>query len=360
MFFGPKLVNLYLMKSLQVLAIALLFLASCGGKKEKISANAKPAGPPPAPKVEGYVVKIIPVSDNIRLPGSIIANEATEIHPEISGRLTYLNVAEGRNVGSGTLIGKIYDGDLRAQLSKLNVQLQQAQRTAKRYEELLKIQGVSRQEYDMHVLDINTIKADMALVQSNLKRTEIRAPFSGTLGLKNISPGAYVTPATVLTSIRQMNQLKLDFTLPEKYVPKIKAGQLVNFKLENNPKLYGAKIVATEMSISEESRSLNVRALVLNNDGNIMPGAFVEVLTNFEPDPTAIMVPTQAVIPQAKGKKIVVYRNGIASFDNVETGIRDSSMVQITSGLKVGDTIIVSGLMGLKPGGKLVVAKLRN
>ncbi|MFZ1529221.1 MAG: efflux RND transporter periplasmic adaptor subunit [Ferruginibacter sp.] len=348
------------MKNLKVFSIIVFMLASCGGKKEKISANAKPAGPPPPPRVEGYVVKTIPVSDNIKLPGSIIANEATEIHPETSGRLTYLNVAEGRNVGSGALIGKIYDGDLRAQLSKLNVQLQQAQRTAKRYEELLKIQGVSRQEYDMHVLDINNIRADMAIVQSNLKRTEIRAPFSGTLGLKNISPGAYITPATVLTSIRQNNQLKLDFTLPEKYAAKIHAGQLVNFTVENNPKLYGAKIAATEMSISEESRSLNVRAIVLNNDGKILPGAFVEVVTNFEPDPTAIMVPTQAVIPQARGKKIAVYRNGIASFDNVETGIRDSSMVQITSGLKVGDTIIVSGLMGLKPGGKVVISKVKN
>lgn len=345
------------MKNSKIFILTLITLAACNSKKDKISANTKPAGPPPVPKVEAFIIKTSALSDNVKLPGSIIANEATEIHPEISGRLTYLNIAEGRSVGTGALIGKIYDGDLRAQLNKLNIQLQTAQRTAKRYEELLKIQGVSRQEYDMHVLDINTIRADMAIVQSNLKRTEIRAPFSGVLGLKNISPGAYVTPASVLTTIRQNSQLKLDFTLPEKYAAKIKPGQLVHFTVENNPKLYGAKIAATEMSISEESRSLNVRAVVVNNDGAIMPGAFVEVQTNFDPDPNAIMVPTQAVVPQAKGKKVVVYRNGSVTFDNVETGLRDSSMVQVTSGLKVGDTIIISGLMGLKPGGKVEINK---
>lgn len=341
--------------------IFVSILTSCSSKESKngVASKGAPSGPPPT-RTDVFIVGTSPLSDNISLPGSIIANEVTEIHPEISGRLTYLNISEGQPVGKGTLLGKIYDGDLRAQLSKLAIQLQQAQRTAKRYEELLKIQGVSQQEYDEHLLSISNIQADMAIVQSNIKRTEIRAPFSGTLGLKSVSPGAYVTPATILTSIRQNTQLKLDFSLPEKYATKIQVGQLVYFKMENNDKEYSAKILATERGITEDSRSLNVRALLVNNDGKIMPGNFVEVTTNFAPDPTAIMVPTQAVIPQARGKKIAIFRNGISVFETVETGLRDTSMVQITSGLKVGDTIIVSGIMSLKPNGKVTLGKVIN
>jgi membrane fusion protein (multidrug efflux system) len=272
--------------------------------------------------VDAYIVKVIPVSENLELPGSIIANEETEIHPEISGRLTYLNATEGRTVGKGTLIAKIYDGDLVANLNKLRVQAQVAEQTAKRYAELLKINGISQQEYDLAALQINNIRADMAIVQSNITRTQVRAPFSGVLGLKMVSPGAYITPQTIITTIRQNSQLKLDFTLPEKYSGKIVRGQLLSFTAEGNPKIYNAKVIATESGVSETDRSLKVRSLVVNSDGKLLPGIFVKVQTRFDPDPNAIMIPTQAIVAQARGKKVVVYHDGDISFDDVETGIR--------------------------------------
>ena len=344
----------------RVVFLSAIFLQACGGKekKEAAAAAAKPAGGPPVSKVDAYIVKTTALTDNLELPGSIIANEATTINPEISGRLVYLNTAEGRAVGKGTLLAKIYDGDLTAQLNKLKVQVQVAQQTSKRYEELLKINGISQQEYDLAKLSINNLQADMAIIRSNIMRTEIRAPFTGTLGLKNISPGAYVTPQTIITTIRQNSQLKLDFTLPEKYTRKIKIGQLINFTSEGNDKNYNAKIIASESGVAEENRSLQVRTLITNNDGKLLPGQFVKVKTNFDPDPDAIMIPSQAVIPQARGKKIAVYRNGIASFEDIVTGARDSASVQITNGLKVGDTIITTGLMSLKPGGKVQLNKI--
>ncbi|MEO6404268.1 MAG: efflux RND transporter periplasmic adaptor subunit [Ferruginibacter sp.] len=333
---------------------------SCGSKEKKITASTKAKGPMPMPRVDGYVVKTVPVTENLELPGSLIANESTEIHPEISGRMTYLNAAEGKSIGRGGLIAKIYDGDLVAQLNKLRVQLQVAEQTANRYNELLKINGVSQQEYDLQALQITNIWADMSIVRSNITRTEVRAPFTGVLGLKNVSPGAYITPQTVITTIRQNSQLKLDFTLPEKYSGKITNGQLLNFSVEGNAKTYAAKVVATEAAVTEESRSLHVRAMVTNNDGKLLPGTFVKVQTKFDPDPNAIMIPSQAIVPQARGKQVVVYRGGTVSFDNVITGIRDSAMVQITSGLKVGDTIIITGLMSLKPGGKVELNKQKG
>lgn len=360
--FKFQFVNLTVTKTLLFfIIISGVLLNGCASKEKKTkSATTASPGPPPAPRVDGYVVKVIPIADNLELPGSIIANESTEIHPEISGRMTYLNAAEGKKVGKGTLIAKIYDGDLRAQLNKLRVQLRVQEQTAKRYQELLKINGVSQQEYDMIALQSNNIRADMAIVQSNIMRTEIRAPFSGTLGLKMVSPGAYITPQTVLTTIRQNSRLKLDFTLPEKFTGRLRPGQLVSFVAEGNDKIYNAKVIATESGVSEESRSLNIRALVINNDGRLLPGSFAKVKIGFEPDPNAIMIPSQAIVPQARGKKVIVYRGGNISFEDVTTGMRDSAMVQITHGLKVGDTIITTGLMSLKPNGKVVLNKVKS
>ncbi len=334
----------------------ILLLSACGGAEKENYAPS--AAKPPIQKVEGYIVTKMMISDKAELPGSIIANETTEIHPEISGRLIYLNMNEGKTVGKGTLLAKIYDGDLQAQLKKLNVQVAVAEQTVKRMEELLKISGVSQQEYDLSALQVNTIRADMEIVRTNISRTEIRAPYSGTLGLKNISSGAYITPQTTLTTIRQNSQLKLDFILPEKFTNSMKPGQSVDFTIEGNPKKYTARIIAAESGLSENTRSQNIRALVTNNDGHLLPGVFAKVATDFNADPNGLMIPTQAILPQARGKKVIVYRSGTATFTDVTTGIRDTSFIQITSGLKAGDTIVTTGLMSLKPDAKVELNKI--
>lgn len=347
--------SIYFLSSI-LLSAFLLF--SCKGSDKKEAAAAAPK--PQAMKVEGYIVKTMTVTDKAELPGTIIPNEETEIHPEISGRLVYLNLNEGKVVGKGTLLAKIFDGDLQAQLKKLNVQLAVAEQTVSRMGELRKIDGVSQQEYDLSALQVNTIKADMEIVRTNISRTEIRAPFSGTLGLKNISAGAYISPATTLTTIRQNNQLKLDFTLPEKFTNSFTIGQLVNFSTEGNSKTYTAKVIAAESGVAENTRSLNIRAVVTNNDGKLLPGTFAKVATNFNTDPNGLMVPSQSILPQARGKKVILYRGGIASFADVVTGLRDSAFVQIISGVKEGDTVITSGLMSLKPDAKVSITKINK
>ncbi len=338
--------------------ILVFLLSSCSSSDKKAAAPA--ATKPPVPKVEGYIVKTKQVSDREELPGSIIANETTEIHPEISGRLVYLNINEGKTVGKGALLAKIYDGDLQAQLKKLNVQVAVAEQTVKRMGELLKISGVSQQEYDLSVLQVNTIRADMDIIKTNISRTEVRAPFSGTLGLKNISSGSYVTPQTIISTIRQNSQLKLDFVLPERFTSSLKTGQLVDFTVEGNSKKYTARIIAAESGLAENTRSQNIRAVVTNNDGKLLPGVFAKVVTDFNTDPNGIVIPTQAILPQARGKKVIVYRSGVATFTDVTTGIRDSSLVQILTGLKAGDTIITTGLMSLKPDAKVEMGKINK
>lgn len=341
-----------------IILISAFVLSSCKGSDKKATATAAPK--PQVMKVEGYIVKTMTVTDKAELPGSIIPNEETEIHPEISGRLIYLNINEGKVVGKGTLLARIFDGDLQAQLKKLQVQLAVAEQTVSRMGELRKIDGVSQQEYDLSTLQVNTIKADMEIVRTNISRTEIRAPFSGTLGLKNISAGAYISPATTLTTIRQNSQLKLDFTLPEKFTNSFTIGQSVNFTTEGNPKTYTAKVIAAESGVAENTRSLNIRAVVTNNDGKLLPGTFAKVATNFNTDPNGLMVPSQSILPQARGKKVIIYRGGVASFTDVVTGLRDSAFVQIISGVKEGDTVITTGLLSLKPDAKVSITKINK
>jgi membrane fusion protein (multidrug efflux system) len=334
-------------------------LFSCSTSDKKANSTVA-AAKPSVQKVEGFIVATKLVSDREELPGSIIANETTEIHPEISGRLVYLNISEGKTVGKGALLAKIYDGDLQAQLQKLNVQLAVAEQTVKRMGELLKISGVSQQEYDLSALQVNTIKADMDIVKTSISRTEIRAPFSGTMGLKNISSGAYITPQTIITTIRQNSQLKLDFVLPEQFTGSMNPGKLVDFTVEGNPKKYTARVIASESGLMENTRSQNIRAIVTNNDGKLLPGVFAKVMTDFNTDPHGLIIPSQAILPQARGKKVIVYQSGVAKFMDVTTGIRDSSFVQVLTGLKKGDTVITTGLMSLKPDSKVEISKINK
>ncbi len=339
------------------------FLAGCGDNAKNEAAAPRPAAganKQMVSQVEAYVVKTQSLGASVEVPGSLIANQSTELNPEISGRIVQLNVSEGRQISKGMLIAKLYDGDLQATLKKLQVQLQIANQNEQRSSQLIKIQGISQQDYDASLLNVNNIKADIEVTQATIIKTEIRAPFNGKVGLKNISMGAFVTPATVVATIQQTDILKLDFSVPEKYIAQIKTGQKVNFTTEGSSKPYTATIMATESGVTQETRSLSIRAIVQNKEAGLVPGVFAKVILHFEPDPNAIVVPTQSIIPQARGKKVIVYRGGIAKFTDVTTGIRDSATVQITSGLQAGDTIVTTGLLSTRPDAKIQVTKIIN
>ncbi|MEP7279517.1 MAG: efflux RND transporter periplasmic adaptor subunit [Bacteroidota bacterium] len=345
---------------LPVFIAAIMALSACANKDrdDKVIRPSGTGSRPMVTQVEGYIVKARLLGASVEVPGTLIANQATELHPEISGRIVQLNVSEGRQVAKGMLIAKLFDDDLQATLKKLYVQLQIANQNEQRSSQLVKIQGISQQDYDASLLNVNNIKADIEITKATIIKTEIRAPFNGKVGLKNISTGAFVTPSTIVATIQQTDILKLDFSVPEKYIQQIKVGQPVSFTTEGSDRKYTARIMATESGVAQETRTLAIRAIVQNKETRLVPGVFAKVVLNFEPDPNAIVVPTQAVIPQARGKKIIVYRGGMAAFVDVTTGIRDSSMVQITSGLKPGDTIVTTGLLSVRPGSKIQVNKM--
>ncbi|MBO9618984.1 MAG: efflux RND transporter periplasmic adaptor subunit [Niabella sp.] len=339
--------------------MSLLFIALAFGCKEK-KKEAPAAQKRGAGKVDVYIVKTAPFSETIEVPGSVVANEVTEIHPEVSGRVVQLNVREGQFVSRGVMLAKIYDGDLQAQLNKLEAQLKIAQVNENRAQQLVNIQGISKQDYDNSLLAVKNIQADIALVQTEISRTVVRAPFSGKMGLKAISPGAYVTPATAIATINQVSSLKIDFTVPEKYTGQISEGQIVNFTVEGSPRTYAAKVMASESNVAITNRSLTVRALVTGTTQGLIPGSFAKVTLHFAPNPSAIFIPTQSIVPTARGKQVILVVKGKALFSDVETGIRDSSRVEITKGLKQGDTVLATGIMATKPNSKVDIKKVIN
>ena len=351
--------NLKLLSTIFFLILSAV-IVSCDDKKKDAAPTA--AGAQSQQQVitaDALIVATRPLSSDIEIPGTILANETTEIHPEISGRVVRLNVREGTFVGKGALLAKLYDGDLQAQSRKLEVQLKIAEQTEARQAQLLKIQGISQQEYDLSLLQVSNLKADLDIIREAVRKTQILAPFSGKLGLRNISEGAYVTPATIVTTISQVSQLKIQFNVPEKYGSQLRTGQSINFTIDGSAKTYTANIIAAEVKMDENTRSLAIRGLVKNGDAALIPGVFAKVKIVLGQNLNAIMVPTIVVQPQGRKKLVYLYKGGKSIPADITTGIRDSSNVQVLTGLNVGDTVITTGLLFLRPGADVKLKKIQ-
>lgn len=331
---------------------------SCKSEKKTDKSAAVPNRNKPI-TADAFVAKTQALSENIQVPGSLLPAEGTDIRPEIAGRLVSINFTEGAFVKKGALLAKLFDDDLKAQLRKLEVQLEINQKTVERYRELLKIQGISQQDVDLSELQVNNNKADIELVKVSIAKTEIRAPYNGRIGLRNVSLGAYVSPTDIIATLRQVDQLKLEFTVPEKYSTVFKQGKLVSFVIDGASKEFSATVIATEYFIDANTRSLNVKGIVKSNDPALVPGAFAKVDLDLDRDNNAIIVPTQAIIPLSKGKQVIVYRGGKPDFKEVVTGIRDSSYIQVASGINAGDTVVISGLMAIKPNSQIQLSKVQ-
>lgn len=315
-------------------------------------------GPPKAISVNGFVVEPRNLENNILASGTLLANEEVELHPEVSGKITALNLNEGQPVSKGALLVKLFDADLQAQLKKLITQRETAEKTEQRVKQLLAINGVGQSEYDAAFTTLAGINADIEYTQAQISKTEIRAPFNGIVGLKSVSPGAYVSPATTIATLQQIDPLKMDFTVPEKYSSTIGKGDGIKFLVDGFSQTFVAKVYAIEPRIDEATRTVKVRAMAQNAGAKLFPGAFAKIDLGLKNIQGALMVPTQCIIPDARNKKVIVVREGKAEFTKVETGIRNEAYIQITSGLQAGDTLVATALMYVKPGGEVKVAKV--
>ena len=311
-------------------------------------------------KVDAIIVKPSLLINEISVSGSLLAFEEVELKNEVAGRVVKINLPEGKFVKKGTLLVKLFDDDLQSSLHKLTTQLAIQQKIYNRQSELLKVNGISQNDYDQTGLLLNSLKADIEVEKTLIRKTEVLAPFDGVIGLRNISIGAIVTPSTLLSTIRTANKIKLDFSVPEKYSSVISTGMKVKFKMSNNDKTYDATVIATEQGINVGTRSLKVRALVNSSARELVSGAFANVTLRLSENHNALMIPTQTIIPEEENKSVIVARNGKAHFITVQTGIRKASDIEITDGLQPGDTVITSGLLFLKEGGKLQYATIKK
>ena len=339
-------------------SLSSLSLSSC--KEKADAANAKNKSQAGAPPIVDVIVAVPRSIDNkIEANGSIVAGEYVELHPEISGRIVYLNVPEGAHVAKGTVIARINDADLQATLEKSKVQLELYKKTEERVRKLLDINGINEADYDLAVNNVNGTKADIDYTQAQLDKTIIRAPFDGVVGLRQVSPGAYVTPANIIATVQQLDRTKVDFTVPELYTSVIKKGGLVDIQLDaaTNTRRKGL-IVATEPQINLTSRNLKVRALLQDGQGH--PGAFVKVFVDAGVDKKAILVPTSCIIPEDRNNQVIIVKDGKAKLVNVTTGVREASNIEITKGLNAGDTIIVTGVLFARPQFPVSIRSVRS
>jgi membrane fusion protein (multidrug efflux system) len=338
------------MNKILLTIIALFVLSGMFSCKQK---GTKTNEKPPV-KVNIIIAEKANFTASIEVNGSALSEEMIELHPEISGRLIYLNIPDGASVTAGTVLAKINDADLQAQLEQQRVQLDLASKTEERLRKLLAINGVNQSEYDASLSQVNAINANINILNAELDKTIIKAAFSGILGLRMVSPGAYVTPQTILGTLQQVDKIKIDFTVPETYTKLVAVGNAVYIKTNDKDEILPAVISAIEPQINADTRNIKARARLKN--GYVSPGTFVKVI--LIKNDQRIVVPSNAIIPNASSNQVIVIKNNKAQFVNVETGLRNADAVELLSGINSGDSIVVSGVLFVRPNASVIIGKV--
>lgn len=290
------------------------------------------------------------ITERLVTTGTVRANEYVDIVSEISGKISQIYFEEGTRVTKGELLLKIDDSELIAERQRAIHRVELAERAEARQQQLLEEGVISSENYDVALGELNVLRAELQLIEAQLLKTEIRAPFGGVIGLRWVSPGSYLSSQTRIASLHDLDPVKLDFTVPEKYAALLRVDDEIAFAVEGLDRSFPGTIYAVEPSVDAATRSLRVRARCPNSDGALVPGVFANVDLVLRSIPDALTVPSIAVIPELGGKKVFVYEDGVAQPRQVETGIRSENTVQVTHGLAEGDLVITTGILQLQPG----------
>ena len=325
----------------------------------RIKSNAeigKPSGSGSVvPTVTGMILKPQSFKDNISISGTLEADEQVEIRSEISGVVESINFKEGSKVSEGQVLLKVNDIELRAQLSKALTAKRLASENERRAKLLLEKQAISQEEYDIAGADYQSASAEAELIEAQLSKTIIRAPFSGTIGLRSISKGTYVTPTTVIAKLVNTDELKITFSVPEKYASQVNVGTILTFTTSDSREQHSATIYAIDPEVDIATRTLRMRAIMDNRENKLYPGAYANVQLPLETVNDALLVPSESLIPVQNGKKIFILENGKAKEIDVEIGARTGKAVRVLTNLQVGDTVLTYGVMALQNGSPVEV-----
>jgi membrane fusion protein (multidrug efflux system) len=306
--------------------------------------------------VRTEIVRADTLAEKIATVGTVLANEEVDIRSETSGKIGRVYFDEGSRVQKGDMLVKIDDTEQQAQLLRARSRRALAEQQETRAREMFSQRLVSDADYDRAKSELDVAKAEEKVVEAQIDKTSIRAPFGGVIGLRYVSEGGYISPATRIATLQDNQQVKIDFSVPEKYSARIKEGDPINFTVPGSSRVYTGTIYALESRIDPATRTLRVRALAPNTDGALFAGAFanVDVLLG---EKEALMIPAYALVPDLKGQKVFVYRGGKAVPQTVEAGTRTDQRVEITLGLQAGDTLITSAVLQLRPGAAVSLAE---
>lgn len=301
-------------------------------------------------QVSAVTLVTSPLAEKISATGTLRADEGVELQPETNGKIVSISFKEGTAVRRGDLLLKLNDAELQATLQRTTSRRTLAELRERRLAQLVASKSVNQQDYDAAVSELSVQRAEVALVEAQLAKFEIRAPFDGVVGLRFVSEGAFVTPTIRVATLQRLSQLKIDFSVPEKYATRIRTGSPVTFTVDGGAAVFRGEIFAVDPKIDPATRTVLIRALCPNPDGRLLPGAFANVEFTLAEVVDALLVPAGAVIPGLSEKNVFIVVQGKAVRRAVQTGVRTESSVQITSGLAAGDVVITSGQQQLRAG----------
>jgi membrane fusion protein (multidrug efflux system) len=296
----------------------------------------------------GYVIVPTQLSELRNTTGTLRPDEEVDLSFETSGKIVKINFIEGTRVKKGDLLAKINDRPLQAQLEKLLAERKLSEEKEFRQKSLLNKDAISQESYDQIQTDVQSIKADINLIKARISETELRAPFDGIIGLRNLSEGSFATSSTKIAPLVKIKPLKIEFSISEKYTSEIKIGYPITFKIVGSDKIYSASVYAIEPKIDLELKTIVLRALYPNNDEELKSGRYAAVTLELSRMENTISIPTEAVIAEMEGEKVYIYKNGKAQTVKITLGLRTESKIQITNGLKFGDTLLITGIMQLR------------
>lgn len=317
----------------------------------------KPGGGPVTVKVQ--VMQAEPYAQQIKLSGSLVAGEAVQLVTESAGKVAMLDLREGQTVKKGQLLLRLNNDDLQAQLQKQEALLKELQQREKRQAALLAQKGISEQEYDRVAAELASLQADMAITKAQIAKTEIKAPFNGRIGIRYISEGAYVGPNTRIADLVNDATMYVDFGIPEKYATKVKPGLEVALQVSQHADTFQARLLALEARIDPATRTQMARAVLSNASGKLVAGSFAKVVLTLNKIEKALLLESTAVVPDMNAKKVFVVKNGKAEPVIITTVDRDDRRVLVGSGLSAGDTVVVSGILKLRPGSDVKILEVR-
>lgn len=347
-----RLFGLLLVLGLAAVLLAPRLLSNAGQRQDGVDRGDPGVDAPAVTQALRVTVeRTVPeeLVERLSTTGTVRANEQVEIVSEIAGKVERILFEEGRPVAAGQRLLVIDDSELRAARERAAFRLELAERRETRQAELLQEGVISQDDYDLALNQLNVLRAELRVIDAQLVKTEIRAPFAGVIGLRQVSPGSYLSPQTRIATLQDLDAVKLDFSVPEKYAARMRPGNEVAFFVKGSESEFRGVIYAVEPSVDADTRSLLVRARCANPGRLLIPGAFADVRLVVERLADALTVPAIAVIPELGGKKVFVYEDGRARPRQVTTGIRTDERVQVVSGLEPGELVITSAIQQLRP-----------